>query len=77
MDSSDRANVGTTMMGTPKSLQEAINNAICIGPMKGMDERLHAHVRDYISQKFTTMMFKDPKNSDMLMTLFKRIVGEE
>lgn len=63
--------------GTPKTLKEAINNAIIEGSSKDLNERLHAHIRDYISQKFTTMMFKAPGNSDMLMTLFKRIVGDE
>ena len=61
-------------MGTPSSLFDAIMNALSdiLPKDAGNAGHIEAHVRDYLSQKFTPDLMDDPKVAE----LWKRIVGE-
>ncbi len=59
--------------GTPRFLDEAILNAITIGPLSETQERLYHHVRDFMAQKFG-IAFLGTKNNDadeLLKSLFE------
>lgn len=66
-------------MGTPKTLQEAIQRALDIAGGTGLvgaelNAEILKHVRDFISQKFTTAMCDDRIT---LMQLWKLIIENE
>lgn len=37
---------------TPAILDEAIRNALCVGPLSEVQSRLYSHIRDFMAQKF-------------------------
>jgi hypothetical protein len=47
-----RAEMMTTTEGTPKYLDDAIANAICIGPASETPDRLYYNVKDLAAQRF-------------------------
>lgn len=73
--------------GTPTTLMGAIQNAceegsyLGAGPSKEYQKRIHAHVRDYLAQKFNVAAFDAGGDhnwsSGELLELFKKIVNED
>lgn len=61
--------------GTPKTLDEAIENAICIGPLSELQERMYHHVRDFLAQKFGIAMLD--QDELQLEILFEAITRRE
>lgn len=66
----------------PKTLDEAIMNALCVGVLKDCPERIYQHVRDFLAQKFGTSIVAsdlrlDINNSERLKRLFDEIVIRE
>lgn len=60
-------------MGTPRNLDEAVQHAICNGPLSELKERSYHVLRDYLAQKFAvaTLDAGDNKElSDALVKLF-------
>lgn len=66
-------------MGTPKTLIEAIENAICIGPLSGLRDRTRHSVRDYLSQRFGVAFLRAESPSELkrLEELWAQITGEK
>lgn len=68
-------------MGTPKSLQEALDRIITMRPPDGYGIRDWAKivVRDYLSQKFsaTLMKCKNNREEKLVMELWEQITGEK
>jgi hypothetical protein len=67
-----------SMIGTPKTLQEAIKNGLDAGKVSYSPEAiqvLSAHVQDYLAQKFGVLML-DANNTTLkvLKTLWDRIL---
>ena len=60
--------------GTPKSLEEAIAFGLCVGPLKSIDERLFAQIKDFLAQRFCTVILQYPEHEDMLMELYQQII---
>lgn len=44
--------------GTPKTLDEAIEHMLCIGPMSNFKEQARAILKDFMAQKFATAYLK-------------------
>lgn len=44
--------------GTPKTIHEAIVTEMCCGPASDFADRMEQAFVDYLSQKFTTAIFK-------------------
>lgn len=66
-----------TNLGTPKTLQEAIDQALCIGPLSEVRERTFFAVKDFLAQKFGVAMLKAGAMEDeALRQLFLKITGE-
>lgn len=68
--------------GTPKSLEEAISNAINHDPRPlTLETKLYQHVRDFISQKFGIAYLSQecvwPNTEDLLKTLFESLTRRE
>jgi len=63
--------------GTPKTLDEAIMNAICIGPMNEVQERSYHVLRDFMAQKFSVAYLKtdDPQAFKVLQDLFETLTA--
>jgi hypothetical protein len=64
-------------MGTPKSLNEAVQNALMVGPMNEAPERVVAHVRDFLAQRFGAAMLERPESQSVLDELWETITGEK
>ena len=65
--------------GTPKTMEEAITNAICIGPVRETPQRLRSHIRDFLSQKFGVALLnasESPEAEKILNDLWTQITGE-
>ncbi len=58
--------------GTPKFLEDAINNALCIGPLKDTVPKLRNHIADFLSQKFGAEILNHPEHEELLMELFHK-----
>ena len=65
--------------GTPLSMDEAITQALCIGPMSGIQERVHLAIRDYLAQKFQWAQLRatTAAEQELLTDLWNRITGEK
>jgi hypothetical protein len=64
----------STEIGTPRTLDEAIRNAICTGPLSGVSEQLYHHIKDFLAQRFGVAFIKagdDNHLVEMLETLYK------
>jgi hypothetical protein len=63
----------------PKNLRQAIRAAICIGPLKDMEDRVYSFVIAFLADQFLEMHrdVKTLEEAEMLKKLFKRMVGEE
>lgn len=53
-------------VGTPKSLDEAVMHALCIGPLSEVQERTYHVMRDFLSQKFSIAYLKLEANPEAL-----------
>ncbi len=62
-------------LGTPTTLQEAIDRELCIAPLSTLRERLYTAIKDYTAQKFTTVMMTGIPDDEQvrLMKLFNMI----
>jgi hypothetical protein len=61
--------------GTPQSLDNAIMNAICMGPCMKVPEQIYAHMKDFLAQKFCIAMLNaNEKEAKMLQDLFDEII---
>lgn len=65
--------------GTPKTLDEAILNAITIGPLSETPERLYHHVRDFMAQKFGIAYLgsKTVYTEELLKNLFEGLTRRD
>lgn len=59
--------------GTPKTLIGAIHNGLALDPELS-DLNISAHVRDFLSQRFSVAMINHPEEAKMLKALFEEIV---
>jgi hypothetical protein len=64
------------MLGTPKSLNEAIRNA---NGGQAMDaQQMEAHIRDFLSQKFSIALIKAKEGEDAAIAeLWTAITGRK
>lgn len=61
--------------GTPKTLIEAIENALDSDPgFKPYSQHVHAHIKDLLAQKFGVVMLASPECADVVKKLFDEIV---
>lgn len=62
--------------GTPKTLDEAIKFALCVGPLSSVVDRSYFHIKDFLAQRFGVAMLaeNDPRVVELLETLFNEIV---
>ncbi len=60
-------------MQTPKTLDEAITNALCVGPLSELRERLYNHVKDFMAQRFGVAYLgaRDAEELKLLESLFE------
>ena len=64
------------VMGTPKTLDEALVVAICIGALSEVQERSYHVFKDYMAQKFGVAYLKadgDEKLLKVLQELFEEL----
>lgn len=61
-------------MGTPKNFDEALQQALCVGPLSQIRERSYLVFKDYLAQKFGAAMLKHPEAEEILKKLFDDIV---
>lgn len=64
------------LSGTPQTLDQAIEQAICIGPMSELKDRLYHILKDYIANKIQPFMFKT-NDEQMLSDLFELLTKRE
>lgn len=63
-------------VGTPKTLDEAVQRAICIGPMNEIKERSYHVLKDFMAQKFSIAMAQAElagEPTERLEALFKSL----
>jgi hypothetical protein len=67
-----------TKIGTPISLQDAINRALYMTPATNGVTFFHQIIRDYLSQHFGTAYFvaESPEEIKRLQALWSLITGE-
>lgn len=59
---------------TPKTLDEAIEHALCIGPLCEIKERSYTVLKDFLAQKFGIAYMKaDPATLAVLEQLFEAL----
>ena len=65
--------------GTPKTLDEAIKFALCVGPLSEITERSYLILKDFLSQRFGVAMLlaNDPKVEEALKILFEEITRRD
>lgn len=63
-------------MGTPKTLREAIQNAINSSSLSEIEDALYHHIKDYLSQRFSFQMLENTDDAKMLLDLFNRITKD-
>lgn len=56
---------------TPKTLDEAIIHALCVGPLTEVKERIYQHIEDFLSQKFGVAYIEAGSDKQMLQILEK------
>ena len=62
-------------MGTPKTIDGAIENAICVGPASTTADRLYHHIKDLLAQRFGVAYLEaqTPDELARLEKLFKAL----
>lgn len=60
-------------LGTPKTFDEALAHALCVGPLREVRERSYHVFKDYLAQKFGAAMLNHPEAEEILKTLFDDI----
>ena len=64
--------------GTPKTLDEAIKFALCVGPLSDVVDRSYFQIKDFLSQRFgVAMLLADEPTAKALQILFDEIVRRE
>lgn len=66
--------------GTPKTLDEAIQNAICIGPASEAPDEIYSHVKYFCAKRFGVLLLKYstlPEIENDLKELFELIFQRE
>lgn len=62
------------MCGTPKTLDEAVEHAICIGPLREVRERSYHVFKDFLAQKFgVAYLNASPETLEVLQDLFDQL----
>lgn len=71
-------NQKTNEGGTPKSIDETILNAMCIGIASTFPERMKQGFRDYLAQKFCVALMKchTPEQKAIVEDLWFAVTGE-
>lgn len=59
-----------------RPIHGAIEQAIHIGPLKGLSERIRLTLRDQLAQHFQVAMLREPLSERALKELFQSITGE-
>lgn len=64
--------------GTPATLDQAIENAIMMGPLKEMQMRLYINTKDFLAQRFQSALCncESKEEEDKLMKLFYEIIKQ-
>lgn len=66
------------LSGTPANLDQAIEQALCFGPMSEVKERLYLVIKDYIANKIQPFMFEAHESKEqMLSDLFEILTKRE
>lgn len=61
-------------LGTPKTLDEAVEHAICIGPLCEVRERSYHVLKDFLAQRFgVAYLNADEKTIEVLQELFEQL----
>lgn len=63
--------------GTPSTLDEAIRNAICIGPMGDTSDRLYHYIYDFLAQNFGVafLQAKTSTETERLEKLWSAVIA--
>lgn len=56
---------------TPHNLEEAIRQAICVGPLAGVKNRAYHTIKDFMAQKFCAAYEEAGENKETLKILEK------
>lgn len=67
-------------LGTPKDLDEAIKQALCVGPLSEITERTYLILKDFLSQRFGVAMLvaaDDERLVAVLQELFNEITRRD
>lgn len=65
-----------SIMGTPKTLDQAIELALCVGPMTEVKERMYVIIKDFLANKFQVSVLMAVNNDvleDQLKDLFEQL----
>lgn len=63
------------LKGTPQTLDQAIEDALCIGPLNDVQNRTYLIIKDYLAQKFGTAMLQaKDSEADRLQQLYQLII---
>lgn len=62
-------------LGTPKTIREAVMRCMSL-PTTRADEAAVQAIKDFLAQKFTNAMIRNPDEEDVLNVLFKDIFRE-
>lgn len=65
-----------SIMGTPKTLDQAIELALCVGPMTEVKERMYVIIKDFLANKFQVSVLMAMNNDvleDQLKDLFEQL----
>jgi hypothetical protein len=60
-------------MSSPKTLDQAIIQALCVGPLSEVKTRMKQSIREYLILKFQQAMFEHPLCEQVLQQLFESI----
>lgn len=65
--------------GTPSTLDDAVTQALCVGPVSEIRDRSYCVLRDFMAQKFSVAMLKsdDEGTTKILEDLFRELTKRE
>lgn len=63
--------------GTPKTLDDAVTIALCVGPLSDVRDRSYFVLKDFLSQRFGAAMLAHPECDKVLKELFENIVRRQ
>lgn len=77
-EGSAEENLEQDRLSTPTILDDAIRNALCVGPLSEVQDRIYLHVRDFLAQRFGAyFLHAEGWELQRLEELFKLIVKRE